>query len=90
MAISHATQRRLCPQPPSNIKHAERQQAAEQMDGVLKLINLVERLPVLSAEIIRDTKEGEAYEVLVRRIRSLHTNIVELADLAAASKSFHF
>lgn len=76
-------------QPPTTTDSDTKRQAAQQMDKPLLLINIAECLPILSGEIIQDSDEGEPYEVLIRRIRVLHANIVEMANLAKETKYFH-
>ncbi len=68
------------------IEHIQRLLAA-QMDTCLIVINVAERLPILSQEIIEAVPHDETMSILVRRLTILHTNLVELADLATQAKT---
>jgi hypothetical protein len=52
----------------------------------LVVLNVVERLPVLSEGLMAAVDEGEPYETLCRQLRVLHHNLVEIARSAAAAK----
>jgi len=67
-------------------QQTERECLAVQMDRCLMVLNIAERLSIMSGSIIEDANEGEAYEVLVRRLGSLHHQIQSLAAQAAAAK----
>jgi hypothetical protein len=58
----------------------------ESNDALLLLINIVERLSILSDGILASANSGEPYETLVRQIRVLHQQHVELEFLAAQAK----
>jgi len=53
----------------------------------LAALNAVERLSVLSQSILEGVDEGEAYETLCRRLRTLHRNIMEISEMADAAKT---
>lgn len=57
--------------------------SAEQATNLVLALRAVERLPVLTEDIIQATEEGEPYETLCRQLRGLHGNLVEIAAFAA-------
>ena len=59
---------------------------ASQAANLLVVLNVVERLPVLSEGLVAAVDEGEPYETLCRQLRVLHRNLVEIALSAAAAK----
>ena len=64
----------------------EHESPAVQMDRCLMVMNIAERLPIMSGGIVDDAREGESYELLVRRLDSLHHQLQSLAALAKAAK----
>lgn len=67
------------PQPPAH-------SLANQMNDILMVLNVAERLPIFSEEIISAASEGEPYERLIRQIQVLHQNIQSLAELSVKAK----
>jgi hypothetical protein len=57
--------------------------SASQTTKVLLALRAVEQLPLLTEAIIHATEGGEVCEALSRKIRSLHENLLEIADMAA-------
>jgi hypothetical protein len=60
---------------------------ADQMDHILRVLNVAENLPVLSEGIRLAAAEGEPYEVLVRKIETLHMNLAHIATSVTEAKS---
>ena len=50
------------------------------------LLNVTERLPILSQGILDGIGEGEPYEVLARRLKALHDEFVRLSQVARNAK----
>ncbi len=71
--------RRLTPQ---DIQH----HLADQMDRCLIVLNVTECLPILSQGILDGIGEGESYEVLARRLKALHDELVRLSQAAQDAK----
>jgi hypothetical protein len=63
------------------------QSLADQMDEVLTVINAVEQVPILSQDILDRALDGDPYETLVRKIGSLHDNLVEMSKAATRAKT---
>lgn len=64
----------------SNVTRSEPVSTAARMESFSGFFHMLESLPLLSGELVRQVEEGEAYEVLQRRIMVLHRNIVEFAE----------
>lgn len=63
-----------------------RRSLADQMNDILMLLNVAERLPILSNEILNALTDGGADTETIRKFQTLHDNIQELADLSAKAK----
>ena len=59
---------------------------ALQMDRCLMVLNVAERLSLMSESMMDDVTEGESYESLVRGLKSLHHQLESLAKMATAAK----
>jgi hypothetical protein len=59
---------------------------ADQMDHILLVLNVAENLTVLSEGIRQAAAEGEPYEVLVRKIETLHMNLTHIATSVSEAK----
>lgn len=55
-------------------------------DRILSVVGLMEDLPKVSGGLLQDANQGEAYEVLVRRLGVLHREILGLAAAAQEIK----
>jgi len=63
---------------------------ADHMNKCLIVLNVTERLPVFTDDIIAAINTGESYETLVRRLKALSAEIDKLAALAREAKLFEF
>ncbi len=59
---------------------------AEHMDQCLCVLNVAERLPVFSQDILEAARKREPHQRLLRRLQGLHAQLVELADVAFRAK----
>ncbi len=59
---------------------------AASMDQALLALHAMERLEVISSEILDGVQEGESYEVLVRRLVCLDNNLRSLRDIARKAR----
>jgi len=62
------------------------QELAASMNRVLLALNAIERLVLLSGDIVDAAQEGESYETLTRRLNTLHGNMLEVSQLATEAK----
>jgi len=65
---------------------SDHESLAVQMDRCLMVLNVAERLPIMSASMMNDVGEGESYETLLRGLKCLHHQIESLAKMAEAAK----
>ncbi len=63
-----------------------RRSLADQMNDILTLMNVAERLPILSNEILNALVDGGADTDTIRKFQTLHINIQDLADLSTKAK----
>ena len=89
MAASHSTclraSRLYIPRVPHQRVPQIHAQAAK-ADECLMVLNVVERLPIISQGVLDSLSRTEPHEVSVRRLKVLHQQIEELAALAARAK----
>ncbi len=65
----------------------EQRALAAHMEMCLTVIRIAERLPILSQEIMEAASQGESKRALRQRLTVLHTNLIELAELATQAKT---
>ncbi|MEW8092249.1 MAG: hypothetical protein AB2784_21795 [Candidatus Thiodiazotropha endolucinida] len=74
----------LCRQQPTPV--VPQTSKAEHANNVLMVLNIAERMPIFSQDIIDAANEGEPYEKLTRMVEGLHHNLAELSELAEKAK----
>jgi hypothetical protein len=63
---------------------------AAQMDEILMVLNVAERMPILSQSILDGFKQGEDHKSLARKFFTLHANLIDLAETAVRAKYIEF
>ena len=63
---------------------------AAQLENCLAVLHVVQALPMVSGNLMSDANEGESYECLVRQLKVLHENIVQIALHAKTISSKHY
>jgi len=65
---------------------SDHESLAMQMDRCLMVLNVAERLHIMSESMMDGIAEGESYESLVRGLECLHHQLKSLAKVATAAK----